>query len=767
MLVLAGIIGSMLGAVGLAGNDAAQSRRALSSAAAQIASGLGLAIQREADVTNSTSAFAAMNPGLSQAEFVRWLDAERTHADYPELATVELNRIVLASQLHSYEDHAAASVRPPGQGAFTVLPAGKRPFYCLTVVGMAWGSLAVRPAAWIDACALPGTRGALLSARDTGAAFYLAVPYLNQNVLEVETPVYRSGATPTSVTARHRAFLGWLGETIVPSVVMARALRGHPGTALTVSYQAAGYRAAFSYGHAGPHAGHVTLALAGDWTARVSGPVATASVFGETDALGLLLGGSVVSLLLGTLLYVLASGRARARRLVSQRTGQLEHLAMHDALTGLPNRVLALDRAEQLLARARRTGDPVAALYLDVDGFKHINDTFGHAAGDHFLEQFAGRLRDAMREGDTAARLAGDEFVVLLDCQTLDVGPDLVAERLLEVLRRPYDLGQPVVRQLVMGASIGIAYGRQTSAEQLLADADVALYAAKAAGRNRLAVFESSMQTASQDRLWLAFHLADAVDNGQLFLVYQPIVELASERIVAVEALLRWRHPTRGVVGPDSFIPIAEQNGQIVEIGRWVLAQACRQIAAWQATGRHLGLSVNVSGRQLDNDDLIDDVSKALRTAGLDPSSLTLEITETAVMQDPQAAAQRLGAIKALGVQIAIDDFGTGYSSLACLSELPIDVLKIDRSFVNAIGSSARSTAVIHTLIQLAKTVALQTLGEGIEHDTQLRHLQTEGCDYGQGFLFARPMEAEQLNELLRKGSEEANPLPGPVMGLA
>ncbi|MGA2927621.1 MAG: EAL domain-containing protein [Solirubrobacteraceae bacterium] len=713
VVMLVGIVGSALGALALADSDSAQSRRALDSAAAQIASGLGLAIQREADVTTSTSAFVAMNPSVSQAEFVRWLEADGTHANYPELATVELDQIVPASQLHSYEEHAVA-VRPSGQGAFTVIPPGKRPFYCLTAAGMAWGSLAVHPTAWIDACALPGTRGVLLSARDTGAAFYLALPYLNQSMLEVETPVYRIGVTLTSVAARHRAFVGWLGETILPSVVLARALRGHPGTALTVSYRAAGYRAAFSYGDAAANAGHVTVALAGDWTAHVSGPVAIASVFGETDALGLLAGGSVLSLLLGTLLYVLASGRARARRLVSQRTGQLEHLAMHDALTGLPNRVLALDRAEQLLARARRTGEPVAALYLDVDGFKHINDTFGHAAGDRFLEQFAGRLRDVLREGDTAARLAGDEFLVLLDCQTLDVGPELVAERLLEVLRKPYDLGEPVVGQLIMGASIGVAYGRQASPERLLADADVALYAAKAAGRNRYAVFESSMQTASRERLSLEFDLADALENGQLFLVYQPIIELTSERIVAVEALLRWRHPTRGVVEPDTFIPIAERNEQILEIGRWVLREACRQVAAWQAAGRHLGLSVNVSARQLDNDDLIDDLSEALQTAGLDPSALTLEITETAVIRDPQAAAQRVGAVKALGVQVAIDDFVTGYSSLDCLSELPIDVLKIDRSLINAIGNSSGSAAVIHTLIQLGKTVALRTLAEGI-----------------------------------------------------
>ncbi len=755
VLVVAGIAGSLLGALAVADSHAEDSRRSLSSAAAQVASALGLAIQREADVTTSTSAFVGQDPSVSQAQFVRWIDAERTHQSYPELATVELVKIVPQSRLRAYELQAVPPIRPPGAGVFTIVPGGNRPFYCLSAVGVAWGSFNMRPSAWIDACALPGAREVVLAARDTAAAEDLAVPYLGQNVLEVEAPVYRGGSAPPSVTGRRREFVGWLGETILANVVLASALRGHPATALTVSYRAGGYHAAFSYGRAPAHAGRVALGLQGGWTALVSGPSASASIFEDASAVGLLLGGIALSIMVATLLYVLASGRARARRLVREKTTELEHLAMHDALTGLPNRVLALDRAEQLLARARRTRQPVAALYVDIDGFKHINDTFGHAAGDQFLNLVAERLSSVVRDSDTAARLAGDEFLVLLDCQTLDVGPELVAERLLDVLREPYDLGEHIGRQLSLTATIGLASGRATSAEQLIADADVALYAAKTAGKNRCVVFQSEMQTASQDRLALELDLTDAREKGQLFLVYQPIFDLSCQHTTGVEALLRWRHPTRGVISPDAFIPIAEETGQIVAIGRWVLQEACEQAAVWHAQGHQLAISVNVSGRQLDDDELIDDVNDALNRAGLDPASLTLEITETTLMKDPNATANRLAAIKALGVQIAIDDFGTGYSSLAYLRQFPVDALKIDRSFISAIATTEQSTAVIHTLIQLGKTLGLQTLGEGIEDETQLRQLLAEDCDHGQGFLFARPLEPSELSAFLRRHSSQ------------
>jgi diguanylate cyclase (GGDEF)-like protein len=431
----------------------------------------------------------------------------------------------------------------------------------------------------------------------------------------------------------------------------------------------------------------------------------------------------------------------------------LRHTAFHDALTGLPNRLLALDRARQMLARARRQPLTVAALYVDLDGFKHVNDGFGHAAGDELLQLIAARLSSAIRESDTAARLAGDEFVVLVEVAPLDGGPEVVAERILEVLRQPFDMTAEIGRHLTVTASIGIAVGEPETAEELLRDADVALYEAKRAGRNRYMFFESAMQTEAHDRLTVKLDLAEALEREELFLVYQPTFDLRSERAIGVEALIRWRHPDRGIVSPAQFIPIAEKSELIVPIGRWVLEEACRQAASWHAKGHPLGMSVNVSARQLDRDDLIDDVRHALEHGALDPTELTLEVTETTLMRDADASAKRLDALKALGVRIAIDDFGTGYSSLAYLSKFPVDALKIDRSFISGIASSTAAAALIPTLVQLGKTLNIETLAEGIEEPAQLRALQREQCDHGQGFLLSRPLAADAVEDFMNLAS--------------
>jgi diguanylate cyclase (GGDEF)-like protein len=442
------------------------------------------------------------------------------------------------------------------------------------------------------------------------------------------------------------------------------------------------------------------------------------------------------------------------RQLLAQRDlvrtqGRLSHQSMHDALTGLANRALLIDRAEQMLARARRAGTPVVALYVDIDGFKQINDSFGHAAGDDALRVVAARLERVVREADTVGRLGGDEFVVLLQDLTFDAGPELVAERICQVLGQPIDLQGTKPRSVTVTASIGIAIGLRDSADDLIRDADFALYEAKRAGKNRWVVFESRMQTVAQDRVELEMDLADALDAGQFFLLYQPTLDLQSEKITGFEALIRWRHPVRGIVAPDAFIPLAEHTGLIVPIGRWVLHTACRQAAAWRRQGCNLGMSVNVSARQLDQPDFVQEVADALAATEIDPATLTIEITETVLMRDPEAAARRLAEVKAAGVRIAIDDFGTGYSSLAYLRQFAVDALKIDRSFISAMAASSESKALIHTLVQLGKALGLETVGEGIEERSQLRHLQAEQCDSGQGYLFARPLEAAAVEELL------------------
>ncbi len=435
---------------------------------------------------------------------------------------------------------------------------------------------------------------------------------------------------------------------------------------------------------------------------------------------------------------------------------EIRFLAVHDTLTGLPNRALILDRAEQMLARARRGDIQVAALFIDLDGFKDVNDDLGHGVGDQLLQAVSERLTATMRQSDSVGRLGGDEFVVLVDGSTMDAGPELVAERLLAVLRAPFDLAGSTTAPLTLTASIGIATGARSTAVELLRDADIALYEAKAAGKNCFVAFEPEMHTVIQDRHVLEMELREALARHQYRLVYQPIFNLAGGQTTGVEALLRWDHPGRGLVQPDTFIPILEESGMINDVGRWVLNEACRQGARWNALGLDLGVSVNVSARQLETDELVEDVRKALAASGFPPTSLTLEITETAIMKNVAAVVSQLTALKATGIRIAVDDFGTGYSSLAYLQQLPVDTLKIDRSFISTMSDSSETTALIRTLVQLGKSLGLETLAEGIEDVAQYSQLEREHCDSGQGFLYARPLDADAVQEFVLGRVSEA-----------
>ncbi len=439
---------------------------------------------------------------------------------------------------------------------------------------------------------------------------------------------------------------------------------------------------------------------------------------------------------------------------------QIRFQAVHDALTRLPNRALILDRTEQMLARAQRTGVDVAALFIDLDGFKDVNDALGHGVGDQLLQAVSERLLLTMRGSDSVGRLGGDEFVVLVDGTSMASAPELVAERLIEILRAPFELPGVASGPLMLSASIGIATGTRASATELLRDADIALYEAKAAGKDCYIAFEPQMHTAVQDHHLLEMDLREALARNQFSLVYQPIFNLSGGETTGVEALLRWNHPARGVVQPDVFIPILETSGMIAEVGCWVLHEACRQAARWQQRGFELGVSVNISARQLETDRLIDDVASALATSGLAATSLTVEITETAIMKNVSAVEPRLAAIKSTGVRIAIDDFGTGYSSLAYLQQFPVDTLKIDRSFISAMADSPESGALIRTLVQLGKTLGLETLAEGIEETEQYSRLEREHCDSGQGFLYARPLEVDAVEMFLASRRRQCGSVP-------
>ncbi|MHB1582429.1 MAG: putative bifunctional diguanylate cyclase/phosphodiesterase [Acidimicrobiales bacterium] len=426
----------------------------------------------------------------------------------------------------------------------------------------------------------------------------------------------------------------------------------------------------------------------------------------------------------------------------------LAHQALHDPLTGIPNRTLILDRAEQMLARARRDHQPVAVLFVDLDNFKDINDSLGHGAGDRVLKAVATRFTASLRSSDTVGRLGGDEFVVLAEGLSLAAGPELLAERLHDVLREPFRLEGFEQFPLSVTASIGVAVGDRPSAGDLLRDADIALYRAKALGKHRTAVFEPGMQSEALDRLALEMDLRTALAEEQFFLLYQPVVALDDLSACGVEALLRWQHPTRGVVAPYEFIPALEESGLILDVGRWVLGEACRRAAEWRSRGYPLSMSVNVSARQLDAEGFFEDVRTALAESALPAGSLVLEVTETMLMRDTDLVVGRLRELKSLGVRIAIDDFGTGYSSLAYLRQFPVDLLKIDQSFIATMAESPESMALIHTLVELGRALGLETLAEGIEERSQLEALQRERCQHGQGFLFSRPVPPEEVERL-------------------
>ncbi len=442
--------------------------------------------------------------------------------------------------------------------------------------------------------------------------------------------------------------------------------------------------------------------------------------------------------------------RRRTDEQLASREEELAFMATHDPLTDLPNRTLIVDRIEQMLARSARNQTSVAALFVDLDNFKSINDTLGHQVGDELLQAVAARLHGVVREVDALGRLGGDEFVVLVGDLAADASPSLVAERLLDALKQPFKLGAEGETTVTIGASIGIATGEGASAGSLLRDADIAMYRAKWDGRNRYAMYETGMQDVVQERMELEMDLRAALERQEFFLAYQPTLDLADMRPTGVEALIRWQHPERGVVQPGSFIPLLEETGLITEVGRWVLSESCRQGAAWIAAGHEISMAVNVSGRQLDSDQLIDDIRDALEGSGMAPDRLTIEITETTLMRDVEQTARRLEAIKDLGVRIAIDDFGTGYSSLAHLQRFPVDALKIDRSFVSGLSRNKEGETLIQTLVQLGKALSIKTFAEGIEQQHELALLREQDCDNGQGFLFARPLDPGETESFLR-----------------
>jgi diguanylate cyclase (GGDEF)-like protein len=745
LVVVGGFAGSVLGSQAVARSDGQRSHQASITSTVEIASTLKLAIQHEQDLAVNTGAFIINNPSASLAQFQTWVSSDRIFERFPELIGIGNVVLVPASQLSEFAVRTESD-SGSAPGTFHVSPPGSRPYYCFATLSESPSGTAISPPN-LDVCdTVLGP--SFIKARDSGESTYLPYGTGKAADLAVGTAIYQGGSVPSTVEGRRQTFLGWVGIQVAPHILLATALQDHPHTAVAFRYGAGASAVSFGAGSAPAGAQSTTVDLANGWHVRVSVVVGGGGVFSNANALALLLGGSLLSLLLGTLIYVLATSRSRALALVHERTEELRHQARHDSLTGLPNRALILDRIDQMLSRGRSQHIPVAALFLDLDNFKDINDTLGHAAGDELLVAVGARLTAAVRGGDTVGRLGGDEFVVLAEGASLAAGAGPMADRVLEALAAPFEIAGSEV-PLSVTASIGFAEGDRPSPGRLLQDADIALYQAKSAGKERSVGFSSAMRAAVDGHRDLEVDLHGGLEAEQFFLVFQPTVDLATGTFTGAEALLRWRHPERGVVMPDEFIPALESSGLIIPVGAWVLQEACRQAVVWDRMGHRLVVSVNVSARQLERDRIIDDVDHALSVTGLDPQLLILELTETALMNNVEASMVRLQLLKTLGVRIAIDDFGTGYSSLAYLRQFPIDILKIDQSFVAGITETSESAALVHTLIQLGKVLGLDTVAEGIETDEQRCLLQAEGVDIGQGYLFARPLEVEDLGRLL------------------
>jgi diguanylate cyclase (GGDEF)-like protein len=432
-----------------------------------------------------------------------------------------------------------------------------------------------------------------------------------------------------------------------------------------------------------------------------------------------------------------------------------EHLlysTLHDALTGLPNRSLFTERLRHAMRRAARHPDDLfAVLFLDLDRFKDINDNLGHFAGDELLRAVARRLEACIRPEDTVARLSGDEFAILLESITDTSDAGRVAERIEEALSFPINLAGA---EVTTSASMGIVTSSMAhdQPEQLLRSADMAMYRAKAAGRARYEMFDRAMHTDALERLRLETDLRRAVEAGEFLLHYQPVVSLRTGRVTGLEALIRWQHPERGLVHPADFIPIAEETGLIVPIGKWVLLEACERIKAWQVAyprKEPLTMGVNLSVKQFAQPDLIDQIKTAIETTGVAPRSLQLEITESSIIDKGRAAISILSRIRELGPQVYLDDFGTGYSSLSYLHGLPIDAIKIDRAFVSSMDTDDKNLRLVRTILTLAEIVGVRAEAEGISTSEQLRELRALNCEQGQGYLFSAPITREAVEEVL------------------
>lgn len=753
LVVVLGSLSAIIGAVAVDHAQSARIHKSFLTSSVEIAATLKLEIQGQQDLISSVHSFLIGDPHASQSQFSAWSKDVHVFSHYSAVTEVGVIDYVTAAQLPAFARLVGSYQATP----FAVAPPGKRPYYCLAPIGIARHPSEAPPRG-IDVCATP--LGPLVTtARATGKSAVLPYSLNGVRTMALEEPIYRNGAVPTTTAARERTFVAIIALTFLPHIILANALVGHGDTVVALHYGGAHSTVVFHGGETRGN-GTTTVNMHDGWTIDTVGRSYGSGLWGDDVALAILFAGIALSLLLGALIFQFGSERTRLKALVDERTEALHFQATHDALTGLPNRALIVDRIDQLLVRNRRRGTLGAALYVDLDDFKNVNDSLGHGAGDRLLVMVAERMKGALREADTIGRMSGDEFVILIDGGDNVAAPDMVAQRLLDVMRAPFELSRSLL-PLFINLSIGIAIGDRPSGSEFLRDADVALYEAKSNGKNKYVFFDPERETEIGERATLERDLRSALSERQFHLVYQPFYTVSDLTMVGVEALLRWRHPTRGLLESDEFVPILKRTGQIRDVGAWVLKDACTQMAAWHARGDYLDLSVNVDGRQFDEEDLVDLLRDALSTSGLRAESLMVEVTEKSLGENTDSVVAQLLKVKELGVRIAIDDFGTGYSSLSSLRQFPVDTVKIDKSFTTSLTTSAESRALVKTFIHLGHDLGLNTLAEGVETFEQMDILRNSDVTLVQGYLFSRPLDARALEDQLLTPRRDVNPSKG------
>ena len=740
-----------------------QTSEGIARTTAGIVSALKQSIQHEQDLVISASTYFAGHSSASAAEFTTWVKWAQALRSYPELEKLGLVTLVRAPELPASEAQTTRGATKPVQspsslsengatrggalhavpGVLRAVPAGARPYYCFAAAELSRNARTHTPKG-LDHCKLtPG----LLSSRDSGRSVYAPASAKRGRGLSVFTPVYRGNARPVTLAGRRAAFVGWLREVLVPGVMLRRALLGHPHYAASLRHQTRSSSVVVTGGSSPTDASSGTFNLHNGWTVRTLGPSpAKASMFSDASALALLIAGIVLSALTGLLVFVLGTSRTRGG---APKIRKLPNSDLYDALTGLPNRALTLDRAERMVARTgRQSGMLAGALLIDIDWFKQVNEKLGHAAGDQLLKIFAQRLVGVVRAEDTVGRFGGDKFVVLVESAARGVRLDSLAGRMIEALHKPIELDEFGPR-FFSTASIGVAFGRYAGPDDLLRDAQLALIAAKSAGKDRYTLFNANMRTIIESRAVLEDELNTALQEKQFFLLYQPIYDLTTRRVVGLETLIRWVHPKKGVLPAGDFMPLAEESGQIVPIGRWMLEEACSRAAAWNVAGHQVGVSVEISANQLNRDGFLTDVRRALQQSGIEPSLLTLEIAETTIMRDLAASAERLREIRQLGVRIAIDDFGgSGYARHSDLQQMPLDVLKVDRSSLAASGDEDYRSWLLEAILVFGRDLSLTVIATRVETEDEITTLQALGCTMAQGSFTGKPTSLDAVEGL-------------------